>query len=117
MFFDQDFGCEEGTNIVGALVGNANFDGLDTLVAFRRIEVQAVPARVQIGPAVPAPLCHLDLIRNLNFRGAVIAASYQMESRFDASSGTLGTRRWFRFPLAVIILIAVLAILSAHYPP
>jgi hypothetical protein len=117
LFLNQDFGFEEGTDVVGTLVGYAHFDGLDALVTRGGIEVKAVSTRVQIRAAIPALFGHLDPICNLNFSRAIVAASNQMKSRFDASSGPLRTRWRFRLSFTVIVLIAVLTILSAHFPP
>jgi hypothetical protein len=73
---------------------------------------------MQIRPAVLAGVRNLDLIRDLDFRRAIVAACNQMEARFDARSGSFGTRRGLRPFFAVVIMhVAALTILSAHFSP
>jgi hypothetical protein len=72
---------------------------------------------VQICSAILARVGHLDLIRYLDFRRAVVASGDQVEARLDARSWPLLARRRFRPLFTVIVLIAGLTILSAHFPP
>ncbi len=117
LFLDQDFGLKKGADIVGALVGHTHFHGLSTFIACRRIKIQAVSAGMQVRAAVPAALGDLDLIRNLNFRRAIVAARDQVKSGLNAPSRSLGSRRRFGLSIAIVILIAGLTVLSAHFPP
>src|SRR5512144_1248729 len=103
LLLDQDLGFEQRTDIVGAFVGNANFNWLDALVAGRRIKIQAVAACVQIGATVPAAFGDRNLVGDLDLRGAVVAPRNQMETRFNARGRAFGPslRRRFRPSFAV----------------
>jgi len=117
LLFNQDLGLEEWAEIVRAFVGHANLDRLPALIARRGIKVEAVAAGVEIRSTVLALVGSLDLIRDLNLRGAVVASCDQMETRLDAATRAPGARRRFGFPFAVTILIAGLTIFSIHCSP
>jgi hypothetical protein len=117
LFLNKDFRLEKGAEVIGAFAGDTHFDRLPALIARRRIEIQAIAACMQVSAAVFAAIRNLDLLGNLNFRGAVVASRNQMKSCFDTSSRPLLARRRLRPFLAIIILIPGLTILSAHFPP
>ena len=115
----QNLGGKKRTHIVGALAGDANFDGLRALESGRRIKAQAVATRMQVGSTVLAFVRNLNLFHHLNFRSAVVAARDQVKFRFDSGSGAPGTRRRLGplFAIALLAHVAALTILSGHFPP
>jgi len=118
LFFDQHLGFEEEAHIVGALVRHAHFNGLDALVACRRVEVKAVAAGMQIRATVPAFVGNLDLLLELDLSRAVVAARDKVETGFYPSSCALRAWRRLGFLLAVTVVhVTALTILSAHGSP
>lgn len=116
LLFDQDFGFEKRAEVVLILVGDANLDRLDALVARCRVKIQAVAAGMQICPAILAFIGKLNLVHHLDFHGAVAAPRDQVESCLNAARGSLWTWRRLRLSCSVFGLIAGLSILSTHFP-
>jgi len=72
---------------------------------------------MKVRAAILALLRNADMIRHLNFGGAIVAARDQVELRFDPPARpSLARRRfWFSFPVG--ILISGLTIFSRHIHP
>jgi len=98
LFFYKYFRLEKRTEIIGALVGHARLYRLDAFVSSGRIKIQAVTACMQIGAAILALVRYADLVHDLDFRSAIVAACNQVELRFHSSAGAFGTRKRFRLP-------------------
>jgi hypothetical protein len=117
LLLDENFGLKENTQVVCALIGDADLNGLHALIAGRRIKVQAVAAGVQIRAAGLAFICNLNLLHHLDLCGAIVAACDQLKPRLDTTRGSL--RPWRRFgpALTLEVLITGLTILSIHLLP
>ena len=72
---------------------------------------------MKVRAAILALLRNADMIRHLNFGGAIVAARDQVELRFDppARSSLARRRFWLSFPVG--ILISGLTIFSRHIHP
>src|SRR5687768_1375976 len=116
LLFDQDFGFEKRAEVIFILVGDANLDLLDALVARRRIKIQAVAAGMQIGPAILAFVGKLNLVHHLDFHGAIAAPRDQVKACLNAARSSFWTWRRLEFPCSVLVLITGLSILSTHFP-
>ena len=116
LLFDQDLGFEQRAKVVFILVGDADLDLLDALVARRWIKIQAVAAGMQIGPAILAFIGKLNLIHHLDFHSAIAAARDQVKARLNATRSALCTRGRLGPSCSVFVLVAGLSILSTHFP-
>jgi hypothetical protein len=99
LFFYQYLRLERGTGIIGSLVGNAHLYRFVAFVSRRRVEIKAVTARMQIGPTILALVGRADLVHDLDFQSAIIAACNQVEFRFHSPARAFRARGWFGLSL------------------
>ena len=115
LLFNKDLGFKKSAEIVHTFIGYPHFNRPISLVARRRIKIDAIAAGVQISTAVVALFRNTDFLHQLNFRSAIVAASNQVEFGLDPASSPFLTRRRFWLSFPVRIHIAGLSIFSGHF--